>query len=386
MLVVSNRKTVPKINRCGRVCTSIMSSLSYSSKTYLPQALASGIYSRINKDPDNALVVNTVPQGRSAKRNAQQINYAEFDNFNDDFDQDEHQTATATTNAVANNQMSSSSLKILLRTARPTGHIPELDDDLRLLELTHKREDVLIPIKLNMEYNSGSSRLVDFFMWNVNESLITPQRFAAILCNDLELPGSLQSEIADSILRQIEEYNFLTTIQLPEHQEYFVIVDLAVSVGKKLYEDRFEWDLQQTDVAPEVFAESVVADLGLELEFKPAIAHSLYEAIYRLKREILEGTYNHELQKFQQTGGLLFECGIRITTEVSIHNGNDQWHPMVEILSPWEIEKREIERERNIRRLKRENMRREVDSHYGAKRRTLNGRRRVDELSNAWNV
>ena len=154
---MSNQNIVQKMNRCGRVCTFIMSSLSYSSKTYLPQALASGIYSRINKDPDN---------------------------FNDDFDQDEHQTATATTNAVANNQMSSSSLKILLRTARPTGHIPELDDDLRLLELTHKREDLLIPIKLNMEYNSGSSRLVDFFMWNVNESLISPQRFAAILCND----------------------------------------------------------------------------------------------------------------------------------------------------------------------------------------------------------
>lgn len=362
-----------------------MSSLSFTSKSYLPQALASGTYSRINKDPDNALIVNTAPQGRSAKRNAQQINYAEFDNFNDDFDQEEHQTATATTNAVANNQLSSSNLKILLRAARPTGHIPELDDDLRLLELTHKREDILIPIKLNIEYNSGSSRLVDFFMWNVNESLITPQRFAAILCNDLELPASIQSDIADSILRQIEDYSFVTSIQLPEQQEIFVIIDLAVSVGKKLYEDRFEWDLQQTDVAPEVFAESVVADLGLQLEFKPAIAHALYEVIYRLKREILEGSYNHELQKLQQTGGLLFESGVRITTEVSVHNGNDQWHPMVEILSPWEIEKREIERERNIRRLKRENMRREVDS-YGTKRRILNGRRRVDEFSNAWNV
>lgn len=361
-------------------------SLNFSSKAYIPQALASGIYSRVNKDPDNALLINTAPQGRSAKRNAQQINYAEFDNFNEDFDHDDQQATASTNSTIANSQISTFSQKVLLRSARPTSHIPELDDDLRLLELTHKREDYLIPIKLNIEYNSGSSRLVDFFMWNVNENLISPQRFATILCNDLELPGSVQTEIADAIMRQIEEYNFLTSLQLPEQQEFFVIVDLAVSVGKKLYEDRFEWDLQQTNTTPDIFAQTVVADLGLELEFEPAIAHALYEVIYRLRREILEGVYNNELQKLQQTGGLLFERGIRITTEVSVHNGNDQWHPMVEILSPWEIEKREIERERNIRRLKRENMRREVDHNYGGKRRALNGRKRVDELSNAWNV
>lgn len=361
-----------------------MSSLSFHSKAFYPQALSTGLHSRISKDPDNALILNTAPQGRIAKRNAQQINYAELENINDDFEFDEVPTATNTTAAVVNNQLASNNQKHLLKPARNTRYPLGLDDDLKLTDANHKNNDVLIPIRLNLEYNGGSSKLVDFFMWNLNETLITPQQFSILLCNDLELPTHLQLEITESIIKQIEDYNFALSLQLPPNVEYHVIIDLSVSLNKQLYQDRFEWDLAQNEVTPEQFADIVVADLGLSLEFKPAVSHSLHEIILRLKKEITDGSYNHELHKYQQQSGLIFECGIRITTESSVHNGNDQWEPIVEILTPWEIEKREIERERNIRRLKRENMRREVDDFSSNKRRALLNRRRFDELEGNW--
>ncbi|CCE80317.1 Piso0_003430 [Millerozyma farinosa CBS 7064] len=355
-----------------------MSSLSFQSKTFFPQALSTGLHSRISKDPDNSLILNTAPQGRTSKRNAQQINYAEFENLNDDYDFEDVPTATGTTNAMVNNHIGSNTQKHLLKHARTTRYPEALDDDQNIEEVA-KQTDLLIPIRLNLEYNNGNSKLVDSFMWNINDSLISPQDFATILCTDMELPAHLHQEITDSITKQIEEYNFVSSIQLPPNRDYHVIIDLSVNLNKQLYQDRFEWDLVQNDVSPEEFADIVVADLGLALEFKPTISHALYESTLRMKKEIMDGTYNHILHKYQQVSGLIFECGIRISTESSVHNGNDQWEPVVEILTPWEIEKREIERERNIRRLKRENMRREVDDH-GTKRRAPY-RRRLDDLA-----
>lgn len=362
-----------------------MTSLSYKPQSFLTQALSTGLASRLSKDPESLLILTTVPQARTAKRHAQQINYAEIDNINEDFDFEDTPVSTKnTTSLMNNNQINTNNQKQFLKPVRLAHKIDSLEDELRLQELAQKPSDVLIPIRINVEYNGGSSRLVDFFMWNLNESLISPHQFAVLLCNDLEIPTSLIPEIAESIMKQIDDYNFILTLQLPPNVEYHVIVDLAVSLDKKLYQDKFEWDLCQTDVTPESFAEIVVADMGLSLEFKPAISHALHEVVLRLKKEIADGSYNHELHKYQQLSGLIFESGIRISTETSVHNGNNHWEPIVEILTPWEIEKREIERERNIRRLKRENMRRETDDYASNKRRAIASRRRYDELEGTW--
>ncbi|CAK7909348.1 chromatin structure-remodeling complex subunit Sfh1p [[Candida] anglica] len=390
-------------------------SLSYQPKSFLPQALATGLQARMSKDPSNALIVQTAPQGRQAKRHAQQINYAEFDNLNDDFDFEDTTNLNTTASSVTNSQMSANSQKFFLKSARRSRHPEGIDDEEKVKAIAVSTTStssnsmvvpttgdsqivnhpagaagstsaaVLIPIRLDFEYNNGNSKLVDFFMWNLHETLLTPHQFATLLCGDLELPNHLQNEITESITKQIEDYSFASSLQLPSNKEYHVIIDLSVNLDKKLYQDKFEWNLAQNDVTPEQFADIVVADMGLSLEFKPAIAHSLHEVILRMKREILEGVYNHELHKYQQQSGLIFESGIRILTESSNHNGNDQWEPIVEVLTPWEIEKREIERERNIRRLKRENIRREVDDFSGGnKRRAGVGRRRHDELEVGW--
>lgn len=363
--------------------------LTYQTSSFQPQALATGLNSRVTKDPENPLIINSAPQGRSAKRNAQQINYAEFDNANDDYDFEDYPTPSSTlTNIVNNNQqaeITANAQKHQLKPAKLVNPNSFYEDDHIAFET--QNHDVLVPIRLNLEYNGGMSRLVDFFMWNLSENLISPEQFASLLCSDLELPGTMQQDIVESIKKQIEDYNYVSTLQLPPDNEYHVVIDLSVSLNKKLYQDKFEWDLNQSEVTPEQFADIVVADLGLSLEFKPAISHSLHEVIIRLKKEISDGTYNHELHNYQQVAGLIFEKGIRIRTESSVQNGNNIWEPIVEVLTPWELENRDREKERNIRRLKRENMRRgEVDEFGSSKRRGNTSRRRFDELEGSWRL
>lgn len=385
------RLRVIQVNkRCKRTVAEML-------RVFIPQALSTGLYGRLSKEgSENGLLINTTPVVRTARRHAQ-VNYAELD-YNDDIDEDFVPEGALDFNVASGGRFGNGSRpngaalpgnaqlaqKYALRPARGTPRIPELDMDQKIQELAHRGNapDILIPIRLNLEYNSGNSKLVDFFMWNLNETLITPEQFASILCTDLELPANLHLEIAEAINKQIEEYNYASSLQLPPSMEYHIIIDLSVNLNKKLYQDRFEWDLAQTEITPDIFADIVVGDLGLSLEFKPAILHSLHEVLLRLKREICEGSYNHELQKYQQLAGLIFECGIRIRTESSIHNGNDLWQPIVEILTAEEIEKREIERERNIRRLKRENMRLENDEASNKRRATA--RRRYDELEGLW--
>lgn len=350
-------------------------SLSYQSLSFNPQALSTGLTSRLSKDPDSAIIITSVPQERSAKRNAQQINYAEFDNVNDEFEFEDDSSAAAIASSTANTHNSAAVQKHLLKPARLARALEIFEEEPSIDMATKSEPDALIPIKLNIDYNAGTSKLIDFFMWNINESLITPDQFASLLCSDLELPNLVHLEIVESINKQIEDYNFVNSLQLPTGAEFHVVIDLSVNLNKKLYEDKFEWDLKQEDVSPEEFAEIVVADLGLSLEFKPAIAHGLHEITLRLKKEIVDGVYNHELHKYQQLAGLIFEKSVRIRTDSSLHNGNAVWEPFIEILSPWEIEKREIERERNTRRLKRENMRRDVDDFGGVKRRATTRRR-----------
>ncbi|KAK6459465.1 chromatin structure remodeling complex protein SFH1 [Scheffersomyces xylosifermentans] len=355
------------------------SSLSYDTSSFFVQALASSISKRLLEEPDNSLLLNIAPTGRQAKRNAQQINYSE--DYIDDFDFEDSPSSGLAKAAISNNLQQTNVQKST--PARNTPYIRELDDEQRLNELAHKT-DVLIPIKLSLENGNSTHKLVDFFMWNLNESLITPNQFAEILCNDLELPSSMNSQITDSIIQQIEEFNYATTLQLPTNTPCVVIIDLSVSLNKQLFQDKFEWDLNQTEVTPEFFAKIVVADLGLSLEFYPAIAHALHEIIVRVKKEIVDGTYNNEIHNLHQVRGLIFERGIRIFTENSIQNGNDHWEPIVEVLTPSEIERRENERIRNLRRLKRENLRRDYDDVSSNKRRQIASRRKFDELEGTW--
>lgn len=352
-----------------------MTALSFESSSFYVQALASSISKRLLDERDNSLLLNIAPTGRQAKRIAQQINYSE--DYIDDFDFEESPSSAFGPRGSGATQTTTTSAQ-KYSPARKTPTIEAFDNEQKIIETTNKA-DVLIPIKLSLENSGSTHKLVDFFMWNVNESLVTPAEFAEILCNDLELPNAMSLQIAESIIQQIEEYNYASNLQLPHKDPCNVIIDLSVNLNKQLFQDRFEWDLNQKDITPEVFSEIIVADLGLSLEFKPAISHALHEIILRAKKEIIDGTFNNEIHNLHLVRGIIFESGIRVFTETSVQNGNDHWEPLVETLTSSEIERRENERIRNLRRLKRENMKRDYDDYAGAKRRQV-GRRRLEEL------
>lgn len=318
------------------------------------------------KNEQTALYIEAVP-ARATKRTKTVVNYAEVEDLNFDDDNDgsyEEGYHAYTRNGLnhttpAHNAAPASVGKL----ASKTRHVHFTDHD---LNINAQNEEILIPIRIDIEHNSG--RIVDFFMWNLNENLISPEQFAMITGQDMDLPSVVQQQIAASIKSQVEEYTDLVTIQLPRDVDIHVIINMSCNLDKNLYEDKFEWDLTNNNVTPEQFAKYVVTDMGLPLEFLPAISHSLHETILKLKKDCIDGRLPQEIFNQSAFG---FEAGIRLDHE-ALGAG---WTPSVEELSPWEIEKREMERERNIRRLKRESMKVEDGSH---KRRAY--RRRHEDL------
>lgn len=147
---------------------------------------------------------------------------------------------------------------------------------------------------------------------------------------------------------------------------YRCIINLNINLSSQVYTDKFEWSLLHPPGTAEAFAKQTCADLGLYGEWIPAITHAIYEAVLRLKKEACE------------SGGLVSGWGLGggagtgsdYPNEAAVSAGGegagwrydpehlgDEWEPKLETLSKEEIEKREGDRERQLRRLRRETAR-----------------------------
>lgn len=108
----------------------------------------------------------------------------------------------------------------------------------------------------------------------------------------------------------------------------------------------------------ERFAKQTCADMGLAGDWVPAMAHAIYESVLRLKKEACEsgglvGGLNGYGAEIDNMAASDTGAGWRFDNE---HLG-DEWEPKIERLSKEEIEKREGDRERQLRRLRRETAR-----------------------------
>lgn len=343
-----------------------------------PQAVTSSFVSRLKSESTGLYV--SLDSGRSARRHASQINYAELDreDFLDDDKDEDFILDRYTQNTVKS--VFQNHIDVTKFEGKPLTLTKHTDFDENELLYNASLPEVMIPMRISCDYQSN--KIVDFFMWNLNEQLVTPEQFASILVQDLDLPNSYHQQVVNQIKQQIED--FQTAPVFPEGETH-VIIDLSVSLDTNFYEDKFEWDLGNNTLTPEQFATTVVEDLGLLPEFKAAIAHSLHDTILKLKKEFADNNHLTMLQHYDisklnlcyqtapsNTGLNLDQQGLRY----DMKNMGEGWSPSVEVLTKWEIEKREIEKERNIRRLKRETMR--VGDDFGAPRKR--GRRRKDEL------
>ena len=141
---------------------------------------------------------------------------------------------------------------------------------------------------------------------------------------------------------------------------YRCIITLSISLSSRLYADKFEWSLLHPPGLAEVFAKQTCADLGLGGEWVLAITHAIYEAVLRLKKEACEGG-------MLMSGGGAWGQGEVDNQAVRLEEGagwrydaddfGAEWEPKLEVLSKDEIEKREGDRERQLRRLRRETAR-----------------------------
>lgn len=255
-------------------------------------------------------------------------------------------------------------------------------------------------------------RIKDMFLWNLHEALATPEEFAVGFVRDLDLPNpqAMSMTISNQIRQQLEEYAGVALHPLfqsatpkpaaapaasqpgrsrevsmtpanaatPDNRSigavatheplvndsvlnpddaYRCMINLNINLQNKLYTDKFEWSLLHPPGMAEQFAKVTCADLGLGGEWVSAIAHGIYEAVLKLKKEVCEsgiisgiGSYGNEIDNQAANGA---EAGWRYDPETL----GDEWEPKVETLSKEEIEKREGDRERQIRRLRRETAR-----------------------------
>ncbi|KAL3963810.1 hypothetical protein ACCO45_000814 [Purpureocillium lilacinum] len=155
---------------------------------------------------------------------------------------------------------------------------------------------------------------------------------------------------ATPILPDSDDYN-------PD-DTYRCVVNLNLNLASMLYTDKFEWSLLHPPGTAEAFAKVTCADLGLTGEWIPAMTHAIYEAVLRLKKEACEagglvGGWGGAQQDLPNDAANGAESGWRYDPD---HLADD-WEPKVEILSKEEMEKREGDRERQVRRLRRETAR-----------------------------
>ncbi|KAK7890353.1 Chromatin structure remodeling complex protein sfh1 [Exophiala xenobiotica] len=138
------------------------------------------------------------------------------------------------------------------------------------------------------------------------------------------------------------------------------IITLSIYLSSRLYQDKFEWSLLHPPGAAEAFAKQTCADMGLNGEWVMAITHAIYEAVLRLKKEACEGGMIM-IGGGAWGGGELDNQAIRAEEgagwRYDIDDFGAEWEPKFEALSKEEIEKREGDRERQLRRLRRETAR-----------------------------
>ncbi|KAH8928229.1 SNF5-domain-containing protein [Atractiella rhizophila] len=250
------------------------------------------------------------------------------------------------------------------------------------LEEQADESTLLIPITL--ELTTEHHRISDAFMWNLNEKLITPETFAQIFCKDLDIPLQPHADlVSNSIKSQIEEhmslFEFLqveTSQPEPEpeaaaaaagegksdgtgmQQDLRVIINLDVQIQTLHLVDRLEWDLA-SPLTPESFSLQLCSDLALTSESAPLISHAIHAELLKHRRECLELGL--------QAGGKGLKGVWRDWKEVI----GGMWGPRLEIRTTEELDRIAADKERAIRRMRRDTSRFQAQALQGA-----SGRRR----------
>ncbi|KAJ3898669.1 hypothetical protein F5879DRAFT_979784 [Lentinula edodes] len=274
---------------------------------------------------------------------------------------------------------------------------------------------ILIPVRLEFDVPELGLRIRDVFLWNLHEpsaSGITPEVFAAQFCRDLDIGVDPYGEMVarqiraqvedargeawvgwmDSLSVLVEDHDDDDEEDLDQHQnsltqntECRVILSLDVQISTHHLTDHIEWDLL-SPLTPEAFSLQLCADLGLSGEAIPLIAHAVHEELCRHRRDVVDwgvlGALHPSLNSNSNLGigGNIGDSEGTVKDRTGLGLGSlgrparerdgrypkplrsawrdwaeaEEYATRWEVLSPEEVERREVERERAGRRLRRE--------------------------------
>ncbi|KAJ3051257.1 hypothetical protein HK097_007755 [Rhizophlyctis rosea] len=212
----------------------------------------------------------------------------------------------------------------------------------------------LVPIRLDLTIDDVKLR--DAFTWNLNETLLTPEKFATLLAEDFDSPLAPQfiPLIASAIREQVAAYAGASdddgapeateeAFEQADDEEYDedfrIVIKLDLHVGSLHLKDQFEWPLYSSyTVSPEDFARQLAADLGVGGEFVPHIAHAIREQVCLARINF------HEATEAPPVHGRPFR---------HLATMDEDWEPELRELTEQEREKIAKEKERNSRRMRR---------------------------------
>ena len=89
----------------------------------------------------------------------------------------------------------------------------------------------LIPIKIDLEIDQ--KRLKENFLWDKNEPYLTLENFAKILVEEHNLPASYETEIINSMKKQINAFRSYK----PVEGELIRVIKLNVRIGNIILRD-----------------------------------------------------------------------------------------------------------------------------------------------------
>ncbi|KAL7424227.1 Chromatin structure remodeling complex protein sfh1 [Cryptotrichosporon argae] len=272
--------------------------------------------------------------------------------------------------------------------AKQTRHLPISEE---LLEREKDRPELLVPITVDIDVPSADGeqpgiKVCDRFLWNANEPFLKPADFARTFCDDIGIPPDPHATtIADLIVAQVEEA--MNTVEVDvvdadvgpddvrwsedddddedDEREWAesdcrVIVNLDVQIASTILRDRIEWDLSSRLPVAE-FAAHYAAELGLAGEAVPLVACAIADELVRHKRDALDldlFAATHPLEQAKYDKGAppktTSRSGARRLTAV----WRDWWEreefgPVLIEVGIDELERREMERTREARRMMR---------------------------------
>ncbi|KAL0579875.1 Chromatin structure remodeling complex protein sfh1 [Marasmius crinis-equi] len=274
------------------------------------------------------------------------------------------------------------------------------------------RRTALVPIRI--EFDTENHRIRDCFVWNLYDDTIKPESFAKIFCKDLDLPSDPWEEtVSNQIKAQLEDSEGVATMELGMDgavdldaqaedlslteddsmqveddanviPECRVILSIDVQIANYHLLDHIEWDLL-SPLTPEAFASTLCKELGLSGEAIPLVAHAVHEELIKHKKDAVEWGViggptdreprntpaNPENVKRDKSGAGLMKdkTGLGLAWGRAPKDGRgpkplrsvwrdwaeaEEFRTRFEELSQEEVERRELERERAARRLRRE--------------------------------